>query len=148
MKKFIQEFKDFIMRGNVVDMAVGVIVGSALTSIVNSLVDNLINPFIVFITGGQTTISGLVVPGTHIDFGAFLSSIINFLIVAFIVFLLVKGINTLKKAGGELIGISLDEKPETIARCPLCYEKIDQKALRCPHCTQDIKDREKIIETK
>ena len=101
MKKFIQEFKDFIMRGNVVDMAVGVIVGSALTSIVNSLVNNIINPFIVFLTGGQTTISGLVVPGTHIDFGAFLSSIINFLIVAFIVFLLVKGISTLKKAGGE-----------------------------------------------
>ena len=72
----MSEFKEFISRGNVMDMAVGVIVGGAFTSIVSSLTDNIINPLITVITGGNgTEVSGLVVPGTQIDFGAFISEI-------------------------------------------------------------------------
>ena len=91
MKKFFSEFKEFINRGNVMDLAVAVIIGGAFTSIVTALTTNIINPLISVIAGGGAdTISGLVVPGTDIDFGAFISACINFLIVAFVVFLLVK----------------------------------------------------------
>ena len=94
MKKFFSEFKEFINRGNVMDLAVAVIIGGAFTSIVTALTTNIINPLISVIAGGGAdTISGLVVPGTDIDFGAFVSACINFLIVAFVVFLLVKAVN-------------------------------------------------------
>ena len=94
MKKFIEEFKEFIQQGNVMDMAIGIIIGGAFTAIVTSLVNDIINPFIKLISGGGTEVSGLSipVPGTQngIDFGAFISAIINFLIIAFIVFCMVK----------------------------------------------------------
>ena len=94
MKKFLAEFKEFINRGNVMDLAVGVIIGGAFTSIVTALTTNIINPLISVIAGGGAdTISGLVVSGTDIDFGAFISACINFLIVAFVVFVLVKVVN-------------------------------------------------------
>ena len=69
MKNFLVEFKEFIDRGNVMDLAVAVIIGGAFTAIVTALTDNIINPLISLITGGNGTISGLVVPGTQIDFG-------------------------------------------------------------------------------
>ena len=94
MRKFINEFKEFINRGNVMDMAVGVIIGGAFTSIVTALTNNIINPLISVVAGGGAgEISGLVVPGTDIDFGAFISACINFLIVAFVVFCLVMALN-------------------------------------------------------
>ena len=94
MKALLNEFKEFINRGNVMDMAVGVIIGGAFTAIVTSLTDNIINPLISVIAGGSATeISGLVVPGTNIDFGAFIGACINFLIVAAIVFAIVKAAN-------------------------------------------------------
>lgn len=99
MKKFLGEFKDFINRGNVMDLAVAVIIGGAFTAIVTALTTNIINPFISFIAGGTPgELSGLVVPGTEIDFGAFISAVINFLIVAFIVFSLVKAVNKAQEA--------------------------------------------------
>ena len=101
MKKLFGEFKDFIARGNVMDMAIGVIIGGAFMAIVNSLVNDIINPFIKLISGGGTEVSGLSIPvtGTEhgIDFGSFISAIINFLIIAVIVFLLVKAINKFMK---------------------------------------------------
>lgn len=90
----IKEFKEFIARGNVIDLAVGVIIGAAFTSIVQSLVTNIINPLIgLFI--GRIDLSNLVlkVGGTTFKYGAFINSIINFLIIAFVVFLIVKAIN-------------------------------------------------------
>lgn len=88
----IKEFKDFISRGNVLDLAVGVIIGSAFTSIVNSLVTNLLNPFL-----GKIDLSNLIlkVGGASFKFGSFINSIINFLIIAFVVFLIVKSVNKL-----------------------------------------------------
>lgn len=139
MKHFLQEFRAFIMRGNVVDMAVGVIVGSALTAIVNSLTNNIINPLIVLITGGTTNISGLIVPGTSIDFGAFLGSVINFLIVCFILFCFITFINKLQEAGKNLgLDLMTEVPKEKEAHCPWCREQVQKEARVCPHCTRDI----------
>jgi large conductance mechanosensitive channel len=142
--KFISEFKDFIARGNVMDMAVGIIIGAAFTAIVTSLVDDLINPFIVLISGGNTTgVSGLSIPvaGTEngIDFGAFISAIINFLIIAFVVFLLIKGINKIQNAGSALTKkIGKNEQGQEVVvkapACPFCLEEVKEGATRCPHC--------------
>ena len=92
----IKEFKDFISRGNVLDLAGGVIIGSAFTSIVNSLVTNLLNPFLGLFLG-KIDLSNLIlkVGGASFKFGSFINSIINFLIIAFVVFLIVKSVNKL-----------------------------------------------------
>lgn len=92
--KFLGEFKELINRGNVMDLAVAVIIGGAFTSIVTELTTNIINPLISVITGSSAdAVSGLVVPGTEIDFGAFISTCINFHIVAFVVFLLIRAVS-------------------------------------------------------
>ena len=136
MKKLFGEFKDFIARGNVMDMAIGVIIGGAFMAIVNSLVNDIINPFIKLISGGGTEVSGLSIPvaGTEhgIDFGSFISAIINFLIIAVIVFLLVKAINKFMKGKKE----STDSPAQV---CPHCLEEVKAGATRCPHCTGEIK---------
>ena len=137
MKKFLNEFKEFINRGNVMDLAVAVIIGGAFTSIVTSLTTDIINPLITVIAGGSAdSISGLVVPGTDIDFGKFLSAVINFLIVAFVVFLLVKAINKVQSAGSKVLhlnkdGEKVEQKPPA---CPFCLEEVKAGATRCPHC--------------
>ena len=105
MKKFMDEFKKFISRGNVVDMAVGVIVGSAFTAIVNSLVKDVITPIMGILTGGVdfTQMKYVITPATEevaevaILYGNFIQAIINFLIIAFVVFCMVKIINTMRE---------------------------------------------------
>lgn len=130
MKGFINEFKEFINRGNVMDLAVGVIIGGAFTAIVTALTTSIINPTIEVIAGGGTeTISGLVVPGTNIDFGAFIAAVLNFLIIAFVVFLLVKGINKVQSVGKK------EESQVEAPLCPYCKTEIPEGATRCPHCT-------------
>lgn len=134
MKKFLGEFKDFINRGNVMDLAVAVIIGSAFTAIVTALTTNIINPFISFIAGGTPgELSGLVVPGTEIDFGAFISAVINFLIVALIVFSLVKAVNKAQEAADKLAGKEKEEEKKPPV-CPFCLEEVKEGATRCPHC--------------
>ena len=142
MKKFIEEFKEFIQQGNVMDMAIGIIIGGAFTAIVTSLVNDIINPFIKLISGGGTEVSGLSipVPGTQngIDFGAFISAIINFLIIAFIVFCMVKALNKFMNASK----LKKDEEEAgeevTAPHCPHCLEEVKEGATRCPHCTGEI----------
>ena len=94
MKKLLEEFKEFALKGNVMDMAVGVIVGGAFSSIVSALTDNILNPIISCFGGTEV---GLVTPlgntGQVIDWGAFISAIINFLILAFVLFLILKAVN-------------------------------------------------------
>lgn len=140
MRKFFNEFKEFINRGNVMDMAVGVIIGGAFTSIVTALTNNIIIPLISVIAGGGAgEISGLVVPGTVIDFGAFISACINFLIVAFVVFCLVKALNKAKDLGEKVIGGTAEEPEEEPAPvCPFCLEEHKPGATRCPHCGSDL----------
>lgn len=139
MKNFLVEFKEFIDRGNVMDLAVAVIIGGAFTAIVTALTDNIINPLISLITGGNGTISGLVVPGTQIDFGALISAIINFLLVAFVVFLLVKGINKVQSKSSVIVRRKKNGQGEveisvTPPTCPFCLEEVKEGATRCPHC--------------
>ena len=136
MSKYMDEFKEFIAKGNVMDMAVGVIIGGAFTGIVTSLTDNIINPLITAVTGGGTDMTGsLVVPVTSIDFGAFISAIINFLIVAFVVFNLVKAVNAFQKT---IIPAAPAEEPAPAPTCPHCLEEVKEGATRCPHCGGEI----------
>ncbi len=136
---FFKEFKEFINRGNVMDMAVGIIIGAAFTAIVTSLTDDIIKPLISLVTAGQgTDIAGLSIPvpgGGAIDFGAFISAIINFLIIALIVFLLVKGMNKMQDVEKKLVGKD-EEAPEEkpAPTCPFCLEEVKEGATRCPHC--------------
>lgn len=135
MKKFFGEFKEFIMRGNVMDLAVGVIIGGAFSAIVKSLTDDIISP-ILGIFGGMD-FSDLVakVNGAEIRYGAFITAIINFLIMAFIIFLMVKGINKVMSLGKK----EVEEEPTTKV-CPFCCSEIDIKATKCPHCTSDVEE--------
>lgn len=133
MKKFIEEFKAFALRGNVMDMAIGVIIGGAFTSIVTSLTENLINPILGLF--GGTDLSGFVLNlgGVELRYGAFITSIINFLIMAFVLFCLLKAVNKLTALG---------KKPEAPAEpttkvCPFCCIEIPIKAVKCAHCGSD-----------
>ena len=143
-KGLIAEFKDFINRGNVIDMAVGIIIGAAFTSIVTSLVDNIINPFITLVTGGNgANVGGLAIPVTDeqsIDFGAFLSAIINFLIIAFCVFLIVKAFNKMKDKGRLMRRKNGVEEVETAPVCPFCLEEVNVGATKCCHCASELPD--------
>lgn len=137
---FIAEFKKFIMRGNVMDMAVGVIVGGAFTSIVTSLNEDILTP-ILGIFGGTdfsnlTFKLGLDDSAPILRYGNFITAVINFLITAFVIFCIVRFIN---RAGDRLIGPK-DEEPAapTTKKCPYCQSEIDIKAIKCPHCTSDI----------
>lgn len=118
--KFLGEFKEFINRGNVMDLAVAIIIGGAFASIVTALTTNIINPLISVVTGGSAdTVSGLVVPGTEIDFGAFISACINFLIVAFVIFLLIKAVNKAQNLGNKIAKKEKEEEKPAPA-CPFC----------------------------
>ena len=134
MKKFLEEFKAFALRGNVMDMAIGVIIGGAFTTIVTSLTENLINP-ILGLAGG-TDLSGFVLSlgGIELRYGAFLTSVINFLIVAFVLFVVIKFINGLHK---KPAAPAAPAEPTTKV-CPYCQSEISIKAVRCPHCTSKL----------
>ena len=135
MKKFLGEFKEFALRGNVIDLAVGVIIGAAFQSIVKSLTDDILSPIIGLFA--KTDFSNLVftMRGVDIHYGAFLTAVINFLIMALLIFLLVKGMNRLA---------SLGQKPAAEAAapearlCPYCRCEVDEAATRCPHCTSEL----------
>lgn len=131
MKKFFEEFRSFAMKGNVVDLAVGVIIGAAFQSIVNSLVNDIVSPVLGLFT--QMDFSSLVlnVRGVPIKYGSFITAIINFIVMAFVVFLMVRLINKIKNFGHHQAG---EEKPST-KKCPYCMSDIPYDATRCPHCT-------------
>jgi large conductance mechanosensitive channel len=144
----LKEFKEFAMRGNVVDMAVGIIIGGAFGTIVKSLVSDVMMPPIGLLLGGvdfsdlfvtlkqgatagpyATLAAAQAAGAVTISYGLFINAVISFLIVAFTVFLLIKGINKLKRE---------KEAPAaapTTKECPYCYSTIVLKATRCPHCT-------------
>ena len=133
MKKFMEEFRAFALRGNVMDMAVGVIIGGAFSGIVTSLTDNFINPILNMCTGHEMyslqDMAGFV--------SAFLSSVVNFFIMAFILFCLMKVVN---KAAG--LGKKKEEETPLAAPavkiCPFCKSEISVDATRCLFCTSEI----------
>ncbi len=138
MKKFFAEFKEFIAQGNVLDLAVGVIIGGAFKTIVDALIENLINPLIAMF-GGTDVGLAIVVKGQTLDFGKFISAIINFIIIAFIIFLIVKSANKAKAISKKK---EEEEEEVTTKTCPFCKSEIDIEATKCPHCTADQPEEE------
>ncbi|RKJ43269.1 large conductance mechanosensitive channel protein MscL [bacterium 1XD8-76] len=135
MKKFLEEFKAFALKGNVMNMAVGVIIGAAFGDLVTSFTTNIIQPIIACI--GSAEVHGridLFGTGNYIDYGAFLSSVIYFLIMALVIFMLVKTMNRVMD-----IGKKKEEAPApTTKKCPYCRSEIALDAVRCPHCTSEL----------
>jgi len=153
MSKFVKEFKEFAVKGNVVDMAVGVIIGGAFGKIVTSLVNDLFMPVIGLLTGGANVsgmfaLLGKVPEGEAVpksieeaaergiatfNYGNFIQTVIDFILVALCIFLVIKAINKMKKK----------EEPApaapTTKDCPYCFSAVPLKATRCPHCTSELK---------
>ena len=151
VKRWTDEFKTFAVKGNVIDMAVGIIIGAAFGKVVNSIVADIIMPPIGWLMGkvdftnlyislsgnnDYPTLAAAQAAGeTTINYGLFINTIINFIIVAFAVFLLIKFINKLRA--------SVEKKEETVEEattkeCPKCFSTINIKATKCPHCTSEI----------
>lgn len=162
MKKFIEEFKTFALKGNVLDLAVGVIIGGAFQAIINSVVKDLITPLLgIFLNGvdfanlyvplkSSIAVSGTDVPTSSFTlaeleamgigvfkYGSFINAVINFFIMALVIFLMVKGINKLTSLKKDPV---VEEAPAapTTKKCPYCMSEIDIAATRCPHCTSEL----------
>ena len=141
-KGLFAEFKKFIMRGNVMDMAVGVIVGGAFTAIVTSLNQDILTPLLGIFGGTDfshlTLALGSGEEAPTLMYGNFITAIINFLITAFVIFILVKAINGIN----DRFSKKEVEKPAapTTKKCPYCFSEIDIKATRCAHCTSELSE--------
>lgn len=157
MKAFLEEFKKFIMRGNVIDLAVGVIIGGAFQAIVNSLVNDVVSPVISLATKGINFADKFILLTTDevtfataeaakeagyatLNYGSFITAVINFLIMATVIFLLVKGINKVSEIGKK----EEEEAPAapTTKVCPFCKSEISIEAVKCPNCTSDLPEEE------
>ncbi len=135
MKKIAKEFKEFIARGNVIDMAVGIIIGAAFKAIVDSLVADIISPLIGMAGGLDFSKYAIKLNDeASLNYGNFITAIINFLIMAIIIFFIVKAFNKLSTIGKK------DEAPAdpTEKECPYCKSMIPIGATKCPHCTSDL----------
>jgi large conductance mechanosensitive channel len=133
MKKFVQEFKEFALRGNVMDLAVGVIIGAAFQAIVQSLVNDILSPLLGLFGSTALQDKAINVLGVDLKYGAFITAVINFVIMALLIFLLVKGMNKLASFGKR----KEEEAPAApvTKACPYCCSEIPIEATRCPHCT-------------
>ena len=167
MKKYIEEFKAFALKGNVMDLAVAVIIGAAFQSIINSVVNDLVMPLINWVFGGidftnrfialkdkafvvaeatsdsdavtvaDATLEQLEAAGVGVfKYGSFITAVINFFLMAIVIFMLVKGINKLTSLKKKPV---VEEAPTT-KKCPFCCSEIDIEATRCPHCTSKLDD--------
>ena len=139
MGKFVKEFKEFAFKGNVVDLAVGVMIGSAFTGIVNSIVKDLITPVIGVLTGGIDFSGCGIALGSgeeapFLAIGNFVQTVINFFIIALCIFFMVKFINKLKRKPVEEVAAPVVEP----RKCPYCKSEIADDATRCPHCTSQL----------
>ena len=146
----LKEFRDFAMRGNVVDLAVGIILGVAFGAIINSLVNDIIMPPIGAVLGGvdfsnlfidlsgegyESLAAAQEAGASTINYGVFLNAVINFLIVAFAMFMLIR---TMNKATAQFSSQEAPTEPTT-QECPFCVSEISLKATRCPHCTSELR---------
>jgi large conductance mechanosensitive channel len=129
----IKEFKAFIMQGNVMDLAVAVIIGGAFGKIVSSLVNDILMPLIGLILGGiDFSKLAISVKDANITYGNFINAIIDFLIIALVIFLLIKALGSLKKKPAPVVAQA------TTKECPHCFSTISIKATRCPNCTSEL----------
>ncbi|MEX2288411.1 MAG: large-conductance mechanosensitive channel protein MscL [Planctomycetaceae bacterium] len=127
----IKEFREFAVRGNVVDMAVGIIIGGAFGKIVTSLVNDIVMPPIGLLVGNADFSElAYTVRDVTIGYGKFINTVLDFAIVAFVIFLLLRQINNLKRLGPP--------PTPTTKQCPLCCSTINIAAKRCPQCTADL----------
>ena len=148
-KGFTQEFREFIMRGNVMDMAVGVIIGGAFQSIISSLVNDIIMPLLGRITGGlnfdnyflaldgqqYATLQAAKDAGAAtLNYGTFITVVINFLLMALVIFMLVRFLNRVS----DRLSPKKEEAPKPVKICPYCKSEISPEATRCPHCTSQL----------
>ncbi len=146
----VKEFKEFISKGNVMDMAVGVIIGGAFSNIVTALTDAFIAPLLGLVGGAE--VHGTIPLGNSgqaLDYGLFITAVINFLIVAFVLFLMIKAVNVanekskahLGKVASKIVkddkGNEVPAEPETKI-CPFCLSEVKYKATKCPHCTSTL----------
>ena len=147
----LKEFKEFAFKGNVVDMAVGVIIGAAFKGIIDSLVNDIIMPVISLVTGGvdftnwfialdgntyETLALAQEAGAATLNYGTFLTVVLNFLLMAFVVFLFVKALNSIKNKMHKPEE-PVKEEPKTKV-CPYCKTEIAIDAVRCPHCTSEL----------
>lgn len=144
--EMLKEFKDFVMRGNVIDLAVAVIIGGAFGKIITSLVNDILMPLIgqalgkvnftdLFISLSGTKYASLAdaqaAGAATINYGVFINAIIDFIIIAFVIFLIIRQMNRMKKAPAAVAPTTKD--------CPYCFTQIPIPATRCPHCTSELK---------
>lgn len=143
----LKEFKEFALKGNMIDLAIGIIIGGAFTSIVNSLVADIIMPVVSIFTG-KLDFSNLFIPldggeyltlvqaqeagASTLNYGNFITGVMNFLIMAFVVFIIVRSLNKLRRKEEPVA-------PVTVKNCPYCYTDIHIDATRCPNCTSELK---------
>lgn len=139
VKGFLSEFKEFITRGNVMDMAVGVLIGGAFSSIVTSLTDDIISPILGLFGGANFDMLRLNILGeVTLNYGKFLTAVVNFMLMAAIIFLMLKALRTLQAKAAQLAGAK-EEEPEPVTKtCPYCQMEIPIKAVRCGHCTSKL----------
>lgn len=139
MKKFFKAFKNFLLEGDAISLAVGVIIGAAMKDLVTSLVENIFSP-IIGIVLGKVDFSKLsvIIGSAEIKYGAFITALINFVLMAFVVFLIVYLIDKAKESFKKLAKKEEVEEEPTTKVCPYCQSEIDIKAVKCPHCTSDI----------
>ncbi len=134
MKKFMKEFKEFAMKGNVIDMAVGIIIGGAFKAIVDSLIANFIQPLLdKVVPMGE---NGAPAPGVVDNFMRFAGAVINFIVIALVLFVIIKVANK----SSELRKKKEEAAPAapTTKECPFCFSEVPLKATRCPHCTSEL----------
>lgn len=137
MKQLTKEFREFLMRGNVLDLAVGVIIGGAFQAIVNSLVNDIINPLLsIFLKDIDFSSLTLNILNAQIAYGSLINAIITFLINGLVIFLIIKAVN--KSANAFKKPVEEEPAAPTTKECPFCHSEIHIDATRCPHCTSEL----------
>ncbi len=139
MKTFFEEFRKFAMRGNVMDMAVGIIIGAAFTAIVTSLVDDLLSPLLGLLVRVNFSDLRVSLLGATFAYGNFIMAVINFLLVALVLFLIIRAMNRISVLSKK----QEEAKPDT-RECPYCRSQISIDAVRCPNCTSHLEVKEQI----
>ena len=131
--KLLGEFKEFALKGNVMNLAVGVIIGAAFQSVITSLTENVLSPFVGLFTGVSLDDLSFTIWNAHIRYGAFFASVVNYVILAMVVFLIAKYGNRLLR-----LGKSKQDAPPAQSVCPYCKSAVHEQAVRCPACTSVI----------
>ena len=135
--KLFKEFKEFLNRGNVVDLAVGVVIGAAFKAIVDSFVGDIISPLIGSIFNMDFTELTVTINGAELRYGAFIMAIINFIIIAFVIFLFVKGVNKMRETAAKRKAAEEEAAPTTKI-CPFCKSEIPIDATKCKFCASEV----------